>query len=502
MARKSIIIIGAGLAGLSAGCYAQINGYTSKIFEHRSKPGGVAAWWRRGDYLIDGGIHFLIAHRPGSPIYNVYREIGAVETGRFLDLTTYLRFVDEASEQTVDITADLSRLASDLRRMSPSDSEIVNRIVREAYRLKDSPLLSEMGMGSPVELRHPWDTVKKLWNMRGFFKYLLGEFSKSTAEYSRKMHSPLLRKIFENLFVPESPSWFIILILASVASGQLGLIEGGCLDFVLSIEKRYKALGGDIKYNSTVERILVEDNRAVGVRLADGSEHPADAVISAADGYSTIFKLLGGRYLNWKIMKQYGTWKLCRPTLTISFGVAREFRDDPPLNIFLLKKPFKVGSRWIDGLSLRIFNYSSRFAPRGKTVIQAMIETEWDYWSNLQENRPKYEAEKRRIAKEVIRRLEENYPCLSSQVEITDVATPYTTWRNTLNHRGSPMGWLMTSKTIMTQTPRSLPGLRNFYMAGQWVVAGGGVPTCIFSGRDVVKILCQLDRRVFKTHAP
>jgi len=55
-----MIIIGAGLAGLSTGCYAQMNGYESRIFEHHTKPGGVAAVWKRGDYLIDGGIHFLI----------------------------------------------------------------------------------------------------------------------------------------------------------------------------------------------------------------------------------------------------------------------------------------------------------------------------------------------------------------------------------------------------------------------------------------------------------
>jgi len=52
---RTVIIIGAGLAGLSTGCYAQMNGYRSHIFEHPAQPGGVAAAWQRGDYLIDGG---------------------------------------------------------------------------------------------------------------------------------------------------------------------------------------------------------------------------------------------------------------------------------------------------------------------------------------------------------------------------------------------------------------------------------------------------------------
>jgi len=69
--KSVVVIIGAGLAGLAAGVYAQMNGYRSHIFEHHSRPGGVAAAWRRGDYLIDGGIHFLMGHRPGQPLYDL-----------------------------------------------------------------------------------------------------------------------------------------------------------------------------------------------------------------------------------------------------------------------------------------------------------------------------------------------------------------------------------------------------------------------------------------------
>ncbi|MDH7490664.1 MAG: NAD(P)/FAD-dependent oxidoreductase, partial [Anaerolineae bacterium] len=64
MPNQTVLIIGAGLAGLSAGIHAQRNGFRAHILEHHSQPGGVAAWWRRGDYLIDGGIHFLMGHRP------------------------------------------------------------------------------------------------------------------------------------------------------------------------------------------------------------------------------------------------------------------------------------------------------------------------------------------------------------------------------------------------------------------------------------------------------
>jgi len=64
MSDKTLVIIGAGLAGLSTGCFAQMNGYSSRILEHHSQPGGVAAAWKRHGYLIDGGIHFLMGTGP------------------------------------------------------------------------------------------------------------------------------------------------------------------------------------------------------------------------------------------------------------------------------------------------------------------------------------------------------------------------------------------------------------------------------------------------------
>ncbi len=240
----------------------------------------------------------------------------------------------------------------------------------------------------------------------------------------------------------------------------------------------------------------------MGVRLADGSEQRADVVVSAADGYSTIFKLLGGRYVDEKTKERYRTWKLIRPTVMVSFGVARTFPDESHFIAIMLQNPFVVGNQKIEGLMIRIFNYSPRFAPPGKTVVQVMFETEWDYWNDLQKDRPRYEAEKERVAADVLARLERHFPGIKSQVEVTDVATPYTTWRYTLNYKGAYMGWLPTPETIMTAIPRTLPGLANFYMAGQWVLPGGGVPPCLYSGRHVVQILCHRDGKPFMTTVP
>jgi phytoene dehydrogenase-like protein len=81
---------------------------------------------------------------------------------------------------------------------------------------------------------------------------------------------------------------------------------------------------------------------------------------------------------------------------------------------------------------------------------------------------------------------------------VSDVCTPYTFWRYTLNDRGTWEGWLMTPETIRTPIERRLPGLADFCMAGQWVMPGGGVPSAFYSGQHAVQLLCRRDGKPFR----
>lgn len=494
---RSVVIIGAGLAGLSTGCFAQMNGYRSRIFEHHTRPGGVAAAWPKGEYLIDGGIHFVMGHKPGTGLHRLYRQLGILPAVQVVDMTTYGRFVHEASGRSVVAGRDLDRLAADLKAMFPADAHIADELVAGARSMQGLDL-SEVGLSKPPELAGPVDQLKELWGMRHLLRYLVGKYGRSVAHYTRDVHDPALREFLHSLFLPGVPVWFLFMILGMLADGQLGLIDGSCLDLVEAMEGRYRDLGGEVTYRATVEEILVEEDRAVGVRLADGREQRADAVVSAADGRSTIFVMLGGRYVDDKIRHRYDTWKTFRPLLMVNYGVARAFPDEPAFTTVALERPLAIGAGEVDGFYVRIFNYSRRFAPPGKTVVQVEMDTEWDYWHDLrQRDRAGYEAVKEEAAALVLDRLERHYPGISSQVEVTDVATPYTWWRYTRNHEGAWEGWMMAAEAMTKAVERTLPGLRGFYMAGQWVMPGGGVAPCLYSGRHAVQILCRDDGRPF-----
>lgn len=497
MPEKSVIIIGAGLAGLSAGCYARMNGYKTRILEHHSKPGGVVAGWKRNGFLIDGGIHFLMDYKPPRTTHQLYTELGILPVNRVQQMETYLLFLDEPTGKRIEITADLDRFASDLKALSPSDSGLIDDLISASRAMQGLDMMG-IGLSQPDELTGWLDKIKQMWKMKRLLKYMGGRYGRSVREYARDIKDPLLRRIIENLFLPDVPVFFVTMLLSTLADGQMGVLEEGSLKFAQSLDNRYRELGGQIDYSSTVTRIIVEDDRATSVQLENGRQYTADIVISASDGHSTIFQMLDGKYVNSQILDMYKNRKMFNPIIMVNFGVTREFKDEPSINIIALNNPLKIGSQNAGMLSLRLFNRSPSFAPAGKTVVQIIAETDWDYWHNLRvNNRLQYDSEKQRVAGEILERLEAYYPGISSQVEVTDVATPYTMWRYTYNYKGAFEGWMPTPETFKSRLKMTLPGLDGFYMIGQWVMPGGGVPPCLYSGKHVAQILCHKDKKQF-----
>lgn len=164
MAEKSIIIIGAGLAGLSTGCYARMNGYRTYIFERHTLPGGLCTAWNRKGYTIDGCIHWLMACQPGNSFRRVYDELGAFEGNRLITLHKYVHCRDEASEKSLAVTSDLDRLAADMKALSPEDGKVIDELVEGSRALKGF----DTGIPKPRELMGRFDGLKMMWGMRGY----------------------------------------------------------------------------------------------------------------------------------------------------------------------------------------------------------------------------------------------------------------------------------------------------------------------------------------------
>ena len=147
-------------------------------------------------------------------------------------------------------------------------------------------------------------------------------------------------------------------------------------------------------------------------------------------------------------------------------------------------------------------SHDPTLALEGKTVLTVSFDTDYDYWEKLYQDPERYKAEKERIADDVIDRLDKRFPGLASQVEMRDVATPITWVRYTGNWRGSYEGWMFSAESFTGSMQKTLPGLDSFYMAGQWVNPGGGMPTAVMSGNHTIQFICKKDKKKFVTTKP
>jgi phytoene dehydrogenase-like protein len=495
---KSMIIIGAGFAGLAAGIYGRLNGYNTQIFEMHNQPGGLCTSWKRKGYTFDACIHWLVGSSPESSYNAMWRETGVARNREFVYADEYCR-CEGSDGRTVIFYADIDRLESHLLSLSPQDEGTIRDFINGIRMCAafDFPSDSE-----PLPVR----LMKSVATFFTFMKHgrSFREWTKVTGDvFANRFRDPLLKEAFREIWIPEFSVVFMLFTFAWLHRRNAGYPIGGSLPMSQALEARYRELGGVLHYNKMVARILTSEGRATGIRLVDGTEMAAARVISAADGYATLFNMLDGKYLDPKTREPYDKWPRFPSLLFVSLGVNRRF-DEIPVTVsgisFALREPVMIADKMCERLPVHIYNQDPTMAPEGKTAMTIMLGSDYEYWKKLAEDRNTYVQKKNEIATLIIRLLEQRFPGISDQVEVTDVATPLTFERYTGNWKGSFEGWLITPDNAYTMTKpmlQTVPGLKNFYMCGQWVEPGGGLPTSIMSARRLMKKICREDGRRF-----
>jgi phytoene dehydrogenase-like protein len=492
---KKVLIIGGGMAGLSAGTYLRMNGYDTHIYEMHDVPGGLCTSWQRGDYTVDLCVHWLVGSGPNDSFYDRWNELIDMEQIRFVDHEEYMRIEDEQGQQLI-IYTDVDRLEAELLAKAPEDATAIREFTGAIRKLASM----EMDSSLNPELANLWQKLKALWKMLPFMG-LFGKYMRVSArEYAEQFRNPLLRRAMTQMFEPEMAVIFQMLTLAWMHKKAAGYPIGGSMRFALQLARRYRRLGGHIHYRQRVEKILTEGGRALGIRLADGTEIRGDYVISAADGHTTLYRMLEGRYFTPKLERFYQNMPTFPSLIFVALGIARPMQEHPHALIFPLGAPIPLDpDTTLTELPMRSMHFDPTLAPEGKTLVTFMLETTaYAYWEELAREAPdRYQAEQDRIARAIIRALDERFGGMAEAVEMIDVATPATFMRFTGNWKGSFEGWLLTPEAGFGGLEHHLPGLTNFFMCGQWMEIGGGLPTVMRSGRTVAELICHRDDRGF-----
>jgi phytoene dehydrogenase-like protein len=371
---------------------------------------------------------------------------------------------------------------------------LIGEYIKQAHRFSGYDLFSALSGGIGTKL--------KMIPLLG----ALMKYSKITLkDYAEKFSDPFLRKAFATIQydIPEVPVVLSLIFLATLNNGDGGCPIDGSMVISKNMEKRYHELGGEIAYRSKVVKILVEKGKAVGVQLEDGSQHSAEVIVSAADGRSTIFSMLDGKYVNDLIRSYYNAVPKTQAFgLEVWYGVDIDLSKEPHALVHFQDKPFTVENRERDRFDVEVFGFDPTLAPEGKTVVKVVLDSNHNFWKELSTNPEKYSLEKQKVADLLAEKLEKRFPTFKNKIEDVDVVTAISVEHWTGSYHGyQAWGAPKEYDAIVRKNgvSKTLPGLKNFYMVGQWAGGAIGLNTVCLMGRNLVRELCKRDNRKFKT---
>ncbi len=493
-----MIIVGAGISGLSAAFYAQLNGYHTRIFEMHNVPGGLCAAWKKKGYTFDISMHMVTGSLSG-PFHQIWEELGVSKNFDF-HYHDVISLVEGLGHRML-FSTDKEEVENSMLAISPEDAKLIRQFIRLIF----GPDLTRAASLKPSELSGIGDKIKLIPAIFPLIPVFLKYKKMTLQDFAAKFKSPFLREAVR--FLLDAPGWpmpgFPMVALSGFVEGSVtaaGTPLGGSFKVMRHIAGQVKKMGGEISYKSRVKELILEGDRAAGIRLEDGSEYKADHIVWAGDGHSLIFDILKEKYIDGRIRKMYDEWTPVKPVVHVMMGVNRDFSGEPHRMVIKPGRSFRIAEKDFEWMTVMHHCYDPSRAGEGKSVVEVWFDTDYEYWERLASNREKYEAEKKAIAERVVDELDKHWPGFAEQLEVIDVPTPATYVRYTGNWKGSPDGWYINPSNMTSASPlRSLPGLEGLSMVGQWTVPFSGTIMAAGSGRQLIELMVHREGREFRT---
>ena len=490
-AKEKVIIIGGGIAGLSAGVYALMAGFDAEIYEKNPIPGGECIGWNRKGYHIDNCIHWLTGTRKDTEMYDVWKKVGALtDDTEYADINAFYSTITNG--QTATLWNDLKRTEEELIAISPEDEEEIKKFIQYVEYSKQCLFPAN----KPMEMWGVKDYINMGKSMADFPK-VMKEFGKiSLGDYSKRFKSPVFQKLMCDYLPKEYCTYAFLVSYATMADGNGMIPMGASLQMSLRMEKRFKELGGKIYYNSSIKRIELNKKTATGITLEDGSFIKGDYIIPAVDSYVLFNKFLPEGYMPKEVKAAYDSPKKY-PTISgfqVAFAVSENY--DRGETVFIDIDPIKIGNRTFDRMYVKAYGYDPIFVKNGKQVIQTCIsQTDEDYevWKSLSE--AEYRELKEKLVKEVEKRIVNAFGELKDDLEFLDCWTPLTYERYCNAYHGSYMSFTATPDAKQLKMKGRLKGIDNLYLAGQWTSSPGGLPVAAASGKFAIQRILKNKKR-------
>lgn len=488
-----VIIIGSGFGALGAAARLAAGGFDVEIFEKRDKPGGRGYVFEIDGFKFDGGPTVITAPFMFDDIFALAgRKREDYVTFQLLD--PFYRIFDHRG-QAFDYNGDPEFIYGQIERWNPEDVAGYKRFMATTQAIFEKGFL---------ELAHkPFLSVTDMLRVAPDLIHLKSHQSVYTYA-SQFIESEFLRRCFSfhPLLIGGNPfdsSSIYAMIHYLEREWGVHYVMGGTGALVRALSTLIEELGGRFHLNAEVEEILVDGRRATGVRLADGTVHVAQHVISNADVAFTYMNMIPAQArslrnsdLRWKKWTQYSM-----SLFVIYFGTKKLYRHNGRLahHNIILSERYKglladifSNKKLAQDFSLYLHMPSMTdptIAPDGHEAFYVLspvphlgADIDW-----TQAAQPYRDA--------IMQFLEDNYlPDLQENIVTEHYIDPLH-FQNTLNsYRGSAF----SVKPILTQSAWFRPHNRsedfdNLYFVGAGTHPGAGLPGVLSSAKIAAELI-------------
>ena len=485
---KKILIIGGGVAGLSAGIYAQLNGYHATVCEKHFIPGGnLTAWDRRG-YHIDNCVHWLTGTNPVTSTYRMWETLGALGETEIYQGETL--FTCEHDGKRMSLYRNLTRMKEEMLALSPEDEKEILSFIHAIEYLQGFCGIAGEQHNETIS------PLKAIASVPVISKY----YGLTTGELSEKFKHPLLQLFFRGFFGDLFGALALIFVCAHFCGDNGGIPYGSSQSMAERMSERFQSLGGTLLLKKEAVKIHTEKKKASAVTFADGTTIEADYIILGCDPASVFGKLLDlpmPKALN----KNYKDPRFLRFS-AYQCAYSCTLPELPFEGDLIFQIPEEYQKTLLtDHLIVREFSHEKQFSPDGENLLQTLTftfeEDAKDFIALRKQDREAYNEKKKLLAELTQKLIETQLPALAGTLKCIDVWTPATYHRFINSEIGSFMSFALPSRAYPFCASNRVKGLSNVILATQWQQAPGGLPIAADVGKRAVKTVSAMERKKF-----
>ncbi len=486
-----VIIIGAGIAGLSCGIYAQKNGMKSIIYEKNTYVGGSIIYPDSKKLEDESIVPWMGCGTTSKELYSAWNECIFLTSEDYLDVPFLFSYSD--GKHSFHFFKDKEKTKQEWLELSMEDQKVISSFFSIIEDLEDYQVNAEQ----PWDLMGAFATTKKQLKQRKVNRILEKLENITVEEYFRSFHHPIFRQGWFSLFLPHQSVSTLFLALSFYTSGKLIFPKGGSKRIVDKMIQTYLSLGGKIIQKEVKELKIVNQNHCNGVLFSSNDTDEADAYILTPNPYYTIHHLLKGKSNDRRFLLRYENHQdyPIRSGVHIVWHIKEDLKQE---GIYIFScEPFKVARNYCSELALHIHGSLHEIYC---TIHQDDLD--YEYWVSLERNSFLYEKKINDLKKIIDERMKTIYTQLKDfqwkkKIQMVALYTPIQYEKATNAYKGSIYSFQITPKGKgIYHTGET--DIHNVYLANQWMTSPGGMDSAFLAGKFALERLKVKMRKEIK----